>query len=282
MPVPDFVVVGHVTHDIVPGGWRPGGTPTFAAVQAHRLGLSVGVVTRTAGDVDLQSLLPFAQIVDAGSRATTTFENTYAGGERTQHIRAVGDPIELADLPGDWRSAPVILLGPVWHEVATSMAASFDERSLVGVSAQGWLRSADAHGGVQHTSWTGDPYWRGARVLFVSDEDLSGGGDELERWIADVPIVAMTESWRGARVYADGHGRRMDSFPEAEVDPTGAGDTFATGFLIRLHEVGDVGEAARFGAAAASLSVGGIVAEAIPTRAEVEARMRQYPDVALR
>jgi len=282
MPVPDFVVVGHVTHDIVPDGWRPGGTPTFAAVQAHRLGLSVGVVTRTAGDVDLQSLLPFAQIVDAGSRLTTTFENTYAAGQRTQHIRAIGDPIALADVPAGWRAAPVVLLGPVWHEVAPSMASSFDGGSLVGVSAQGWLRSADAQGGVQHTPWTGDPYWQGARVLFVSDEDLSGGGDELERWTADVPIVAMTESWRGARVYADGHWRRMESFPEAEVDPTGAGDTFATGFLIRLHETGDVGEAARFGAAAASLSVGGIVAEAIPTRAEVEARMRNYPDVALR
>jgi sugar/nucleoside kinase (ribokinase family) len=74
----------------------------------------------------------------------------------------------------------------------------------------------------------------------------------------------------------------MDAFPQAEVDPTGAGDTFATGFLIRLHETGDVGEAARFGAAAASLSVGGIAATVIPTRLEIEARMREYPHVALR
>ncbi len=92
----------------------------------------------------------------------------------------------------------------------------------------------------------------------------------------------MTESWKGARVYADGAWRRMDAFPETEVDPTGAGDTFATGFLIRLHETGDAGEAARFGAAAASLSVGGIGAAAIPSRGEVEARLRQYPEIALR
>ncbi len=282
MPVPDFIVVGHVTRDIVGDGWRPGGTPTFAAVQAHRLGLSVGVVTRTAGDVDLQASLPFAQIVDAGSSVTTTFENTYDAGERTQHIRAVGDPIAPGDVPEAWRAAPIVLLGPVWHEVAPSMAASFEQQSLVGVSAQGWLRSDDAESRVRHTAWVGEPYWPGARVLFVSDEDLSGSGDELKRWIAGVSIVAMTESWRGARVYADGHWGRMDSYPETEVDPTGAGDTFATGFLIRLHETGDVGEAARFGAAAASLSVGGIVAEAIPTREEIEARMRQYPEVALR
>jgi sugar/nucleoside kinase (ribokinase family) len=49
-----------------------------------------------------------------------------------------------------------------------------------------------------------------------------------------------------------------------------------------LHETGDVDQAARFGAAAASLSVSGIGASAIPSRAEVEDRLRRYPEVALR
>ncbi len=282
MSVPDFVVVGHIARDLVPGGWRPGGTPAFAAVQAHRLGRSVGVVTRSAGDVDIAALLPFAEIVDAGSAATTTFENTYSGGVRSQRIRAVGHGIALADLPAPWREAPIVLLGPLFGEMAPGFAAAFDAGSLLGVSAQGWLRTADADQQVQHTRWQGEPFWAGADVLFVSDEDLVDGQRELAAWTADVPVVAMTESWRGCRVFADGHWRRMASFPEEEVDPTGAGDTFATGFLIRLYETGDVGEAARFGAAAASLSVGGIAATAIPFRAEIEARMREHPDVALR
>ena len=92
----------------------------------------------------------------------------------------------------------------------------------------------------------------------------------------------MTESSRGARVYADGRWRRIDAYPENEVDPTGAGDTFATGFLIRLHETGDVAEAARFGSAAASLSVRGAGATAMPERAEVEERMRSIRTVGLR
>ncbi len=282
MPPPDFVVVGHVTRDIVPDGWRPGGTPTFAAVQAHRLGLTVGVVTRTAGDTDLEELLPFAKIVDLGSDVTTTFENTYVAGVRTQHIRAVGATIAPGDVPESWLASPVVLIGPVFGEIAPDLAVAFEPGSCVGVSAQGWLRSADAERHVQHAAWRGDPFWRGSRVVFASDEDLAGGDGELEQWAAAVPIVAVTESSRGARVFADDHWRRMDAFPQAEVDPTGAGDTFATGFLIRLHETGDVGEAARFGAAAASLSVGGIAATAIPTRLEIEARMREYPHVALR
>jgi len=282
MAAPDFVVVGHAVRDIVPGGWRLGGTVTFAAVQAHRLGLSVGIVTRTAGDVKSADQFPFARVVDLPSRATTSFENVYSDGQRSQHIRALGDAIAHEDVPPEWRGAPIVLLGPVFGELEPHFARAFSPESLCGVSAQGWLRSADADGLVRHTPWSGDPFWTDCRVLFVSDEDLADGGAQLDRWTGEVPIVAMTESWRGARVYSGGAWRRMDAFPEKEVDPTGAGDTFATAFLIRLHETGDVDEAARFGAAAASLSVGGVGAAAIPARAEIEQRLRDYPEVALR
>ncbi|MBI5285560.1 MAG: ribokinase [Chloroflexi bacterium] len=281
MTAPDFVVVGHAVRDIVPGGWRLGGTVTFAAVQAHRLGMRVGVVTRAGGDLDVAAELPFAEVVQAASPSTTSFENLYHEGHRHQYIRAHAGRIERGDVPDAWRSAPIVLLGPVFGELEPGFGTVFDSASLVGVSAQGWLRSQDVEGHVHHTRWEGPPFWTGADVLFVSDEDLAGGRDEMAAWTAGVGIVAMTESWKGARVFANGAWRRMDAFPETEVDPTGAGDTFATGFLIRLRETGSVDEAARFGAAAASLSVGGIATNAMPTRVEVEARLRQYPEIAL-
>lgn len=282
MGTPDFIVVGNVTRDVVRDGWRMGGTVTFAAVQAERLGNSVGVLTRAPADIDVAAALPFAQVVQLDAATATTFENSYEGGRRQQHIRSAGEAILATDLPEPWRAAPIVLLGPVFGEVAPTCGREFSPRTVVGVSAQGWLRSADAEGRVVHTRWAGEPFWRGVDVLFVSDEDLADGGEDLERWCAEVPAVAMTESWRGARVYSDGRWRRMAAFPETEVDPTGAGDTFATAFLIRLHETGDIDEAARFGAAAASLSVGGVGLEAVPTRAEVEARLRSHPEVVLR
>lgn len=282
MAIPDFVVIGHAVRDLVPGGWRPGGTATFAAVQAHRLGRSVGIVTRTAGDIRAAELFPFAQVIDLPSPVTTCFENVYRAGQRDQHIRAVADPILREDVPAAWRDAPIALLGPVYRELEPAFATAFSVGTLVGVSAQGWLRSLDEEQRVLHTRWQGPPFWTGCRVLFVSDEDLADGREQLDVWTAEVPVVVMTESWRGARVHSGGRWRRMDAFPEDEVDPTGAGDTFATAFLIRLFETGDVHEAARFGAAAASLSVGGVAAEAIPTREEIERRLAQYPEVTLR
>jgi sugar/nucleoside kinase (ribokinase family) len=282
MSAPDFVVVGHAVRDLVPGGWRLGGTVTFAAVQAHRLGLSVGIVTRAAGDLDLGVTLPFAEIACGKSVSTTSFLNVYAEGHRTQRVPEQAQPLDRNDLPAPWRDARIALLGPVLGELEAGSGEWFASESLVGVSAQGWLRAIDAQRRVVPAQSCGDPFWRGCDVLFVSDEDLVEGVGDMDRWLREVPVVAMTESWKGARVHESGSWRRIEAFPEEEVDPTGAGDTFATAFLVRLSETGDAGEATRFGAAAASLSVGGIAAESIPTRAEVESRLREYPEIVLR
>jgi sugar/nucleoside kinase (ribokinase family) len=282
MPPPDVLAIGNVSCDLVPGGWRPGGTVTFAAAQAHALGLSVGIVTRAAADFAIEDALPFALIARKASAATTTFENEYTAEGRRQKVRAEADPLAVEDIPADWRASPVVLIGPVFGEAPAELAATFDRRSLVGVSAQGWLRARDAGDNVVRAPWEGPPFWLGAEVLFVSDEDLADAPHQLDAWTRDVPVVAMTESRKGARIWSEGRWRRMDAFPQDEVDPTGAGDTFATAFLIRLHETGDVAEAARFGAAAASISVGGVALAAIAGREQIEARMAEHPEVALR
>ncbi len=61
--------------------------------------------------------------------------------------------------------------------------------------------------------------------------------------------------------------------PTRVVDLTGAGDSFAAGFLIHYSETGDLLKAARFGNATASLAIESEGAETMPTRAEVEARV---------
>jgi sugar/nucleoside kinase (ribokinase family) len=279
---PDFVVVGHTARDIVPGGFVLGGTVTYAAVQAHKLGLRVGVVTVGTKELGIEAGLPFAEVVRVDAEADTTFENVYAAGARAQRILAVAPDLHVEHMPPAWRSAPIVLLGPLFREIAPETAAWFASGSLVAVSAQGWVRASDADGRVRHEAWSGAPYWAGADVLFASDEDLAGDESELARWVADVPVVAVTRSSRGARVFEHGRVMEMAAYPTEDVDATGAGDTFATAFLVRFAEGGDVAEAARFGAASASLSVMGAGVEAIAGREAIEGRMAAYPDVALR
>jgi sugar/nucleoside kinase (ribokinase family) len=281
MTGPDFLVIGHVAKDIVPGGWRLGGTAAYASIQAERLGLRTAVVTSAPGSIDLATLLPGVEVHRVPSRQPTTFRNCYRDGRRTQFILARARPLALADVPRDWLSASIVLLGPLCGEVTPETTALFP-RSVVGIAAQGWLRSVDSEERVIPSQWPDSNAWASVRALFVSEDDLAGDNSPLNRWTAAFPVVAYTQASRGARLHAGGLWRHIDAFPEREVDPTGAGDVFAACFLTRLHETGDLPLAARFAAAAASISVSREGTLAIPDRLQIERRMAEHPEIVLR
>lgn len=281
MATPDLVVVGHVVRDLVPQGWRLGGTATFATVQAQRLGLRVGVVTRVGPEVSLSESLPGVTVAGASATCTTSFENVYEDGRRRQRVLSRAEPVSAEDIPLEWRRAPTVLLGPVCGEVPPGLAAAFPG-SLVAVSAQGWLRLVDRNRRVWRRAWEGPRFWSGCQVLFVSDEDLGRRRDQLAPWTAEVPIVALTRNRRGARIHMERRWRSIGAFPAREVDPTGAGDVFAAAFLVRYRETADVGETMRFASAAAACSIEAPGTEGIAGREEIEARMAEHPEVALR
>ncbi|HKS69374.1 MAG TPA: hypothetical protein VJQ45_03075, partial [Ktedonobacterales bacterium] len=53
---PDLLLIGHASRDLLSaGGWRLGGTVTYAAATAARLGLRPAVVT--SGPADLAAAL---------------------------------------------------------------------------------------------------------------------------------------------------------------------------------------------------------------------------------
>jgi sugar/nucleoside kinase (ribokinase family) len=281
MGTPDFVVIGHIVLAVVREGWRLGGTAAFAAVQAQRLGLKVGIVTRVGTDVNLQEALPGVALAGRPSEKTTRFVNEYEAGRRRQRVLSQAAELATDDVPEDWRAGPVVLVGPVCGEVPAELSGALGS-SLTGVSAQGWLRRVDRSGRVRRQAWAGAPFWKGSQVLFVSDEDLGRRSDQLAAWEGEVAIVAVTCARRGAKV-RDGKGwRRIDAFPASEVDPTGAGDVFAAAFLVRYHETKDAAEATRFASAASACSVEGVGLECVATREEVEERLARHPEIRLR
>jgi sugar/nucleoside kinase (ribokinase family) len=85
---------------------------------------------------------------------------------------------------------------------------------------------------------------------------------------------------RSFRSQPDGSRRRNQNTAarrRTNVDPTGAGDTFTTAFLLHLQETGDPLQAARFGNITASISVEYPGVTGIPTRDEVLSHMDEYP-----
>src|SRR5512140_2359416 len=155
--VPDYLVIGHVSKDVLDtGGYAPGGTALYAAITAQRLGMQTAIVTACAEDE--VTLLEGARregiwIHRLDCPETTTFRNRYdARGRRTQVIDAQADNIDIADVPRAWTGAHIIHLAPIAQELPETLADEFANAPLLGVTPQGWLRSWDADGNVTQSA----------------------------------------------------------------------------------------------------------------------------------
>jgi len=92
-----------------------------------------------------------------------------------------------------------------------------------------------------------------------------------KKWASEGKIVVCKNGDQGSWVYAGDEVYKVPSFQVEEVDPTGAGDTFAGAFLTALVEGKNYTECARFANAAGAMSVrkqGPM--EGAPSRAELE------------
>src|SRR5215203_2896379 len=114
----DYLVIGHVAHDLTPDGPRLGGTVAYSALTAHALGLRVGVVTAVGRETSLD-VLNNISVISSESPQSTTFENIYAGREngRVQYLRAQATQLDFASVPEVWRKSSIIHIGPIANEV---------------------------------------------------------------------------------------------------------------------------------------------------------------------
>lgn len=274
----DFLTIGNITKDLIPGGYTVGGAVTYASVAAMRLGRKPGVLTRMSSDLVLPDVFRAIELYALPSPHTLTFENVYTPDGRVQTIHAFGDAIDTQDVPTALvQAAPsIVLLGPLAGELDPRVATLFPN-ALLGVVPQGWMRRWDAQGRVWHVPMTcQEEVLRYADVLVVSTEDVNHD-ISLVRCYADVvETVALTRGLHGADVYHKGHITHVRPRPANQIDPTGAGDTFAAAFLIYFQETGDPIRAARFANIAASFSVEGLSYSSAPSRAQVEAYVAEH------
>src|SRR6266436_4039741 len=102
MAAPEFVAVGHLTLDRFGDAVRVGGAALYAALTAHRLGLSAGILTSHAADFPLDLVPPQIEIVTIDAAQTTTFEHRRDGTQREMRVLAAARPIAVDDVPEDW------------------------------------------------------------------------------------------------------------------------------------------------------------------------------------
>jgi sugar/nucleoside kinase (ribokinase family) len=270
----DYLVIGHVAHDLTPQGPRLGGTAAYSALTARALGLRVGIVTASGPETSLSSLkdIPVSSI---DTPQSTTFENIYTDHGRIQYLRAQATRMDFDSVPLPWRSSSIIHLGPIADEMDAVLPESF-RPSLLGLTPQGWMRQWDTDGRVSLREWNNsEKALSNAGAVVISREDVNGNDEIIEHMAHQTRILAVTEGPSGSVLYWNGDRRRFRAPQVREVDPTGAGDIFAAAFFIRLLNTRDPWEAARFATQLASCSVTRVGLEGIATPREIEECMME-------
>jgi len=278
VPGRTVLLAGHVTLDRAALGMTPGGSAYYAARTYLGLGARVCVCTAAGSDFPRDALAGTLADVAPAER-TTRFANTYSpDGERTQLVEATAPPLLPERLPAAWRAPDLLHLAPVLAEVDMQAWRRAALPRFCAVGVQGWVRAVAPGGVVEQPRWEVSPQdLEGIDAACVSEEDLRGQGDLLDRLAAAVPVVALTKGARGCELLVRGRRSCVGTFPTREVDPTGAGDVFSAAFFLALAEGADAVAAARLGAAAASIVVEGVGGETLARIPEARARAAEVP-----
>jgi sugar/nucleoside kinase (ribokinase family) len=259
-----------------------GGTVTYSALAAQKLGVQAAVVTACAQE-DEELLAPLREagvwVHIIPSPTTTTFRNTYDdAGRRVQVIGGQARPIEAEDVPEAWRSARIAHLGPIAQELTFGLPRQLAPGRLLGVSPQGWMRSWDAEGHVTHSAVPVPPallQLPESSALVLSIEDLDYSPKLLSFYVNLARLTVVTRGVEPALIFNGGTQTEAPAVPARVVDPTGAGDVFAAAFFILYAETEDPTDAARFAHAAAACSIEGQGTSTIADREAVERRLKR-------
>ncbi|HZU87333.1 MAG TPA: PfkB family carbohydrate kinase [Anaerolineaceae bacterium] len=270
----DYLMIGHVTQDIKPGGFSLGGTASFSALTARALGLRVGIVTAHAEGLKLPELagIPISAVY---SEHSTTFENIPTPQGRVQYLHHLADTLTPAMIPPQWRSAPIVHLGPVAQEIDPTIIRLFPEAQIC-LTPQGWMRGWDKTGKVHFSDWPEARYvLEQASAAVLSIEDVQRNESQVEEMLTSIRVLVVTEGAKGARLYWNGDLRCFRPPLKEEIEPTGAGDIFAAAFFYRLYATRDPWEAARFATLLAANSVTRPGLQGVPTPEEVQSALME-------
>ncbi len=228
----DYLVIGHITQDIVPGGYTPGGTVSYAALTALAFGLRVGAYTSITPDAVLPDLSK-VQVINQATETNTIFENIYHSEGRKQVLHARAAELYGRILPQSWLDTPIVHLGPVMDEIDPAIIRKFPN-SLIGITPQGWFRRSDKNGNVSFSDWLEANHVLGqANAAVISLEDVQSDENLIANLVYAIRVLVVTEGAQGCRVYWNGDVRRFSAPIVEEVNATGAGDIFAAVFFIR-------------------------------------------------
>ena len=298
----DVTVLGHILnervifpdHQLYPVLGSPA---AYSSICLARLGNKVGIVTKIGRDFPPELLQALA---DAGVRQggisfsdhSSRNELVYAAdGRKSIKFLSRADPISPSDIPAEYLRSRIVYVCPMDGEVDVSVLAHLRERGCCIVADLGGFGGATSaeHPPVKdgHVLAVVCPYLDVAKasiedleyILGTTARDHARAAELLTSWGARAVVV--TRGREGAYVLSGGRNASIPPYlldSRRVIDPTGAGDCFASGFLASFVESRDPFRAAVYGSAVTSCVIertGGASLARMPRREEADARARE-------
>lgn len=236
-----YLSIGHCCHDKVGDGHVLGGTASYASLLAKRLGAAPYLLTSYGKDFLFKQDFLENDIEVSNSLAdqTTIFINDYSGDQRIQTILARANTIGIKDLQGITEHFDIAHICPIADEIDMDLLAGLNKDTVTLATPQGWLRKWDDSGRINYKEIDWNLLGEMDFVI-ISDEDVP----ELDNYLSSIKdavnALIVTKGKEGSIMYANKVEAHFPAYPASIVDPTGAGDTFATSFIMRYAKTKEI------------------------------------------
>ncbi|MFA4662946.1 carbohydrate kinase family protein [Pyrococcus kukulkanii] len=242
----ELVVIGHLSIDtiILPDGKKietPGGAGANVAISASLAGAKVGLVTKIGTDFPREWLEKLSKHVDV--RGVQILPG------KTLHVwmiyredGSVEAPVEVGvaermgevSIPQDYLMAKIFHIAPTPLKEQLKLVNRLSERKISldfsPTYYEDYRKEKELVKEIISKSYVIFPNEVEAKIL-TGHKEVKKAAEELHSWGAE--IIVITRGDKGVLVY-DGEFQEFPALPAKVVDPTGAGDAFAGGFLAGL------------------------------------------------
>ena len=241
----DLVVLGHVAidHVIFPDKREiilPGGAATAVATSAALSGAKVGLITKVGKDFPKEWLNRLSEILDI--RGVHILEGNTIHIYMIYHEDgSVDAPVDMGvaqkmgetEIPEEYLNAKIFHISPIPPEeqlkVINRLKGKRISLDFNPTYMEDYKTKKDLMKEIISRTEVIFPNEREARTI-TGEKDLKKAAKTLYEWGANLTIITLGE--KGALLYNGEKFMEFEALPTNEiVDPTGAGDAFAGGFL---------------------------------------------------
>jgi sugar/nucleoside kinase (ribokinase family) len=279
-----FLAIGNITKDeliLKSGKFISFGGTSYSAIAATRLGYKAHILCRSNHEIDpwVKRLNEEGIHVEVQpDKHLTFFVNDYSFGERRQLLpEHTGKIVYKSSEKMD-----IIHFNPMFGEISLeSIKKARKNCEILSLDVQGLVR-ATKNKKVVGKFWNKrEEFLKHIDFLKVGKNEINlvsrkGSYREICEELSSMgaKVVALTLGEKGSIVFKEDY-YEIPAYKTEGIDPTGAGDIYATAFAIKYFETKDALNSGLFASASASFVVEGFGPKNIASREKVEERYKK-------